>query len=1037
MNMSKPIISILKRLKSAKARDIAMELSKLTNRCFAKNVVNDILHNQINDIVEHDDHFYWSLKPNFETIPFNCTETPERVVEALEVKQTTEDSCDCTGDADTKTASTIYNGELVDNVISLNSTNTLSIVGIARRLQKPATVIYKILRENDLLKTNAKDTLWYKEVTIPAELRTQLKSAHITFGLWCSSLKISPVSFANVLESRLLGNLEPSELEFALDALNHDFPSVFNCEIEAPASENAVISAPEPRTPLKSILRQTNDQPPDVATNTLFTTPASDNPHLVSIISFILHSQGVSDVGSIISEVVAMHADTYSGRSIEAELSVQPEFIKFAPGIYGLSEHLDGFGVSTSNLLLNDHDCRLYIMARYAGEVFGAFPLWTASMEYKWYTWLEKHPNTELRDSFYYIASPEDWPVNKKTAEELSYKISAQADTYYLLREPKYHECTLPDINNLCKLIGYVKERGTINWIAANRLLGRRIDDYTIVAEMALLVCLGVIEPAFNWQRAHAEASEALEIGNVLSAMLKSDPKSTWSGRAGELLLDTFTININTQQMGWVDVTALNKLFFDASKRNINLISEESLTVESPLPVTKLPLIAPAKERVVEHKIDKSAESLLRALKVALNPENLISDGLWDEWSQKLSNHSISVRPIATIAADFNLPWPAAKEYECLDKYLGMPLNKIFKLLGWKSNRTLLLCVANLALTELPHLKETVVPKTIVPPVKDLSVNLEVSFDELFRSEDPLSLISDEIWNKWVRILMDHPFRTRLIADIVDDLGSLFWQARWKDEKILNYCLYSLDELYELKYPGKNRTIVICVAKVANEALAKLNRCTETSAETIKDDLLADREDESSATLNSRFNTLVKEAPPVPETVPESPSRNTYKDSSLSNMLLLDDLKLDLISHSVFRGPTKLAVTNKEFQLLRYLMQNPCTVISREQINVNVYDGAIEKSSRIIDLHICNLRTKIDKTSANKLIHTIRGEGYMVQDTRDAESFSSYNPHVFSHTAETDFENSIAEYSHFQNEANDNNDELLLFMDDDDTITLS
>jgi len=691
MNKSKQIISILKRLKSAKARDIAMELSKLSNRCFAKNIVNDILHNQINDIVEHDDYFYWSLKPNFETIPYNCTDEPAREGDIYTRKPIPIEGCDSEEAPTTievNTLGSIYTSDLVENVINLNSANTLSIVGIAHALQRPTTVIYKILRENNLLKTNAKDTLWYKEVTIPTELRLQLKTAHITFGLWCSSLKISPIAFAKALETRLSGLIEPSELEFAFTALNHDFPSVFDVEIKAPDVTDTVDL--EPLMVQESSSHEANNQIPDVAlNNSLPTLAISEDSHLVSILSFILHSQGLLDTGSIIREVVAMHADTYSGSSIESELSLRPEFVEFAPGIYGLQEHLNGFGVSTSNLLLNDQDCQLYIMARYAGEAFKSFPLWTASMEYKWYLWLKKNSNTELRESFNYIASPEDWPVNKKTADELRYKISLQDDTYYFLREPTYQSCTLPDIQSLLLLIRYVKERGAINWIAANRVIGRQIDDYTIVAHLALLVCIGVIDPAHNWQSPHNESEEAQEFEGMLSDILKSDQNASWSTRAGEFLLDTLTININTKQTGWVNVSTINKLFFNASRRNINLTSD----------------------------------------------------------AQK------------------------------------------------------------------------------VPPIEDVSVDAEVSFDELFRSEDPISLLSDSTWNTWIRILSEHPFSTRLIADVVDDLGSLFWQVSWKDEKILNYCRYSLDELRELKCPGKNRTIAICLAKVALEALADLDSC--------------------------------------------------------------------------------------------------------------------------------------------------------------------------------------------------------------------
>ena len=583
MDISKQIISILKRLKSAKAREIAMELSKLSNRCFAKNVVNDILYNKINDIVEHDDHFYWSLKSNHKTINYNNAEVSTREEDDYKTKHISTESIDSKSHVSVNSISSIYSSDIVDNVISLNSENKLSVVGIARTLHRPTTVIYKILRESNLLNTNSKDTLWYKEVTIPAELRLQLKAEHITFGLWCSSLKISPIIFAKALEAKLSGLIVPNELDFAFTALIHDFPSVLETdEIAALNMEDAV--GPEPPMALKTSSSDANNKIGDVVlNNALPALRTTEDSHLVSILSCILLSKGVLNVGSIIREVKTIHADTYSEHCIESELSQRYDFVRFAPNIYGLQEHLNGFGVSTSDLLLNDKDCQLYTMARYAGEELGSFPLWTASMEYKWYQWLDKKPNSELHESFRFIASPDVWPVNDKTAEELSYKISSQDNTYYFLSEPNYQSCSLPDIQSLLSLVRYVNERGSINWIAANRVLGRRLDDKKIVAHLALLVCLGIIYPAHNWQSSHKVVENNSEFDHTLYTLLRSDQYPAWSSRVGEFLLDTFTININTKQAGWVNVSTINKLFFSASSRaeNINNNDDNKLAVST------------------------------------------------------------------------------------------------------------------------------------------------------------------------------------------------------------------------------------------------------------------------------------------------------------------------------------------------------------------------------------------------------------------------------------------------------------------------
>lgn len=316
----------------------------------------------------------------------------------------------------------------------------------------------------------------------------------------------------------------------------------------------------------------------------LIEAAADEINNVTSIIVAILRNRGLSNFMDIVNEFKEITGASYSEHSVGPMLYTRDAFVKFAPSIYGLREHLQGFGQNTSDLLLNEADCQLFTMARYAGEDFGSFPLWSPAMEYKWCQWAEQNVNDELRGALYYIASPDDWPIYDKLIKEWKYKAAQCSYTYCFLREPKYGESNLPDIRSIYSLIRYAKDNGSISWISANRVLGRRIDDYHTAIDIAFLVCFGIVEPAENWQKLHHVKEEAEDIECKLSMMLHCGQGASWKSPAGDLLLDTFTIGINSFDMGWVDVSEVNKLFHNAAKQSANLISEANLSIQESLP---------------------------------------------------------------------------------------------------------------------------------------------------------------------------------------------------------------------------------------------------------------------------------------------------------------------------------------------------------------------------------------------------------------------------------------------------------------------
>ncbi|MBL4775217.1 MAG: response regulator transcription factor [Mariprofundus sp.] len=99
-----------------------------------------------------------------------------------------------------------------------------------------------------------------------------------------------------------------------------------------------------------------------------------------------------------------------------------------------------------------------------------------------------------------------------------------------------------------------------------------------------------------------------------------------------------------------------------------------------------------------------------------------------------------------------------------------------------------------------------------------------------------------------------------------------------------------------------------------------------------------------------------------------------------SPILSIADLKLDPISRRVSRNDKPIRLTTKEYALLEYLLRNPNKVLSRTLIGEHVWDMNFDPESNVIDVYISHLRAKIDKDHDVPLLHTLRGQGYLLSD---------------------------------------------------------
>ncbi|WKY45093.1 response regulator transcription factor [Eubacteriaceae bacterium ES2] len=97
------------------------------------------------------------------------------------------------------------------------------------------------------------------------------------------------------------------------------------------------------------------------------------------------------------------------------------------------------------------------------------------------------------------------------------------------------------------------------------------------------------------------------------------------------------------------------------------------------------------------------------------------------------------------------------------------------------------------------------------------------------------------------------------------------------------------------------------------------------------------------------------------------------------SVLILEDLIMNTNDHSVVRGEKAIVLTSKEYALLAYLLRNQGAILTRSQILDHVWNFDFDYNSNIVDVYIKYLRGKIDKGFGTKLIHTVRGFGYMMR----------------------------------------------------------
>ena len=109
--------------------------------------------------------------------------------------------------------------------------------------------------------------------------------------------------------------------------------------------------------------------------------------------------------------------------------------------------------------------------------------------------------------------------------------------------------------------------------------------------------------------------------------------------------------------------------------------------------------------------------------------------------------------------------------------------------------------------------------------------------------------------------------------------------------------------------------------------------------------------------------------------------RRSYRTKN--PLIQIQDLRIDLAAQRVWRGPEEIPLTPREYALLEYLAMRSGQVVSRTDIWEHVYDFNSSVQSNVVDVYISYLRRKLERPDRPRLIHTRRGQGYVLEAEKE------------------------------------------------------
>ena len=228
-------------------------------------------------------------------------------------------------------------------------------------------------------------------------------------------------------------------------------------------------------------------------------------------------------------------------------------------------------------------------------------------------------------------------------------------------------------------------------------------------------------------------------------------------------------------------------------------------------------------------------------------------------------------------------------------------------------------------------------------------------------------------------ILMEVTMRI-LLAEDEKDLNNIITKTLTKNGYSVDSCLNGTDALYYLENTEYDVAIldIMMPGLTGMEILSRLRKQGNTipvlflTARDAVSDKVAGLDAGANDYLTKpfAFDELLARIRVLLRT-PSQPTSAVYTISNLT---------VDITSHRVFRDDTEIQLSSKEFSILEYMIRNKGIVLSRDKIEQHIWNYDYEGGSNVVDVYIRYLRKKIDSSFTPKLIHTVRGAGYVLKE---------------------------------------------------------
>ena len=257
--------------------------------------------------------------------------------------------------------------------------------------------------------------------------------------------------------------------------------------------------------------------------------------------------------------------------SVGPILLTRSDFLRMAPGVYGLPQHLGDKSAreKARRLLLKDAACAEFIRAVRAGEPRNRFPLWNPRMEHDWCEWARNDANSDIYTSLLTVVEPNRWEQTSVEERNRWQRLKRTDSCYKIDRELNV---VLPESLLLKDLLGPIvaaSRQDQIGWVTINHLNGNRQNDGKGLVYLGILIAAGVLHAQEDWRLPHAASDEAGEICNGLLETLHLDGQLRWDSTIGELLKDRIGKRL-TRTQGWIAAEiaeSLRSLILDAERK--------------------------------------------------------------------------------------------------------------------------------------------------------------------------------------------------------------------------------------------------------------------------------------------------------------------------------------------------------------------------------------------------------------------------------------------------------------------------------------